>query len=158
MVYWLMGSFSGAGWDKVPIIAIPTVAAGMTLLLLRWRINLLSLGDTDAAALGVRVGALRWAVLLLVSIIVAAQVSVSGGVGWVGLVIPHLARMFVGPDHRYLMPASALLGGIYLLVMDGLARNLSTLEIPIGLLTALVGTPIFAIVFWRMQSRGWGRD
>jgi iron complex transport system permease protein len=158
MVYWLMGSFAEADWKKVPIIGIPTVTAGIMLLLLRWRINLLSLGDTDASALGVKVGLLRWVVLLLVSIIVAAQVSVSGGVGWVGLVIPHFARMLVGPDHRDLMPASALIGGIYLLVMDNLARNLTMLEIPIGLLTALVGTPVFAFVFWKMQTRGWGRD
>ena len=158
MVYWLMGSFAGADWKKVLIIGIPTVIAGITLLLLRWRINLLSLGDTDAAALGVEVGVLRWLVLFLVSVIVAAQVSVSGGVGWVGLVIPHFARMLVGPDHRNLLPASALLGGIYLLVMDALARNLTMLEIPIGLLTALIGTPVFALVFWKMQARGWGRD
>ena len=158
MVYWLMGSFAGADWQKVSIIGIPTAIAGITLLLLRWRVNLLSLGDTDAAALGVEVGVLRWAVLLLVSLIISAQVSVSGGVGWVGLVIPHFARMLVGPDHRVLMPASVLLGGIYLLVMDCLARNLSTQEIPIGLLTALVGAPVFAFVFWKMQARGWGRD
>ena len=158
MVYWLMGGFAGADWHKVPIIGIPTITAGTMLLLLRWRINLLSLGDSDAAALGVRVGLLRWVVLFLVSVMVAAQVSVSGGVGWVGLVIPHFARMLVGPDHRDLMPASALLGGIYLLVMDSLARNLTALEIPIGLLTALVGTPVFAFVFWKMQARGWGRD
>jgi iron complex transport system permease protein len=158
MVYWLMGSFAGADWKKVPIIGIPILTAGIMLLLLRWRINLLSLGDTDAAVLGVKVGVLRWIVLLLVSLIVAAQVSVSGGVGWVGLVIPHFARMMVGPDHRTLLPASALLGGIFLLIMDCLARNLTMLEIPIGLLTALVGTPVFALVFWKTQARGWARD
>lgn len=158
MVYWLMGSFAGADWKKVPIIAIPTISAGILLVLLRWRINLLSLGDTDASALGVKVGLLRWAVLALVSLIIAAQVSVSGGVGWVGLVIPHFARMMVGPDHRVLLPVSALMGGIYLLVMDCLARNLSMLEIPIGLLTALIGTPVFAFVFWKTQARGWDRD
>jgi len=158
MVYWLMGSFAGADWGKVPIIAIPTLGAGALLLLLRWRINLLSLGDTDAAALGVKVGALRGAVLLLISLLTAAQVSVSGGVGWVGLVIPHFARMLVGPDHRSLLPASALLGGIYLLLIDTLARNLTALEIPIGLLTALVGTPVFALVFWKLQARGWGHE
>jgi iron complex transport system permease protein len=158
IVYWLMGSFAAADWAKVPVIGIPTLAAGVLLMLLRWRINLLSLGDIDAAALGVNVGMLRWFILGLVSLIVAAQVSVSGGVGWVGLVIPHLTRMLVGPDHRTLLPASALLGGIYLLLMDCLARNLTMLEIPIGLLTALVGTPFFALLFWKTQARGWGRD
>ncbi len=158
IVYWLMGSFAAADWKKVPVIGVPTLISGTILLLLRWRINLLSLGDTDAAALGIKVGIMRWTVLVLVSIIVAAQVSVSGGVGWVGLVIPHFTRMMVGPDHRVLLPASALLGGIYLLIMDCLARNLTMLEIPIGLLTALIGTPFFAFVFWKTQARGWGRE
>lgn len=158
MVYWLMGSFAGANWNKASIIGIPTLAAGTILLLLRWRINLLSIGDTDATALGVKVGLLRWGILSLVSLIIAAQVAVSGGVGWVGLVIPHFARMLVGPDHRALLPGSALLGGLYLLIMDSLARNLTTLEIPIGLLTALFGTPVFGFVFWKTQARGWLRD
>lgn len=158
IVYWLMGSFASADWKKVPIIGIPTLTAGIILLLLRWRINLLSLGDVDAKTLGVKVGVLRWIVLMFVSLIVAAQVSVSGGVGWVGMVIPHFARMIVGPDHRTLLPASALMGGIYLLVMDCLARNLTMLEIPIGLLTSLVGAPFFALVFCKTQGKGWARD
>lgn len=158
MVYWLMGSFASADWKNTVIIGIPTLIAGSILLFLRWRINLLSLGDTDAEALGCNVKGLRYGVVGLVSLIVAAQVSVSGGVGWVGLVIPHFARMMVGPDHRVLLPGAALLGGVYLLIMDSLARNLTSLELPIGLLTALIGTPVFAVVFWRTQARGWVRD
>jgi len=158
MVYWLMGSFAAADWRKVSVIAFPTIISGAFLMLLRWRINLLSLGDEDASALGVKVGYLRWTILVLVSLIVAAQVSVSGGVGWVGLVAPHFARMMTGPDHRFLLPASALLGGSFLLVIDSLARTLTMQEIPIGVLTALVGTPVFGYLFCRTRARGWSHD
>jgi iron complex transport system permease protein len=150
-----LGSFNGADWKKVLIIGLPTAIAGMVLLLMRWRINLLSLGDTDSAALGIPVNGLRWLCLGLVSLIVAAQVSVSGGVGWVGMVVPHFARMLVGSDHRKLLPASALMGAIYLILMDDLARTLVSQEIPIGILTAIIGTPIFGFMFWKTQARGW---
>ncbi|QGM44294.1 iron chelate uptake ABC transporter family permease subunit [Methylocystis heyeri] len=155
ILYWLLGSFAGATYDKVAIVAGVSLVAGTLLLSLRWRINLLSLGEMDAAALGVDVEALRWAILGLVALIVAAQVSVSGGVGWVGLIVPHLARMLVGPEHSRLLPITALLGGFYLLAMDDIARSLTEQEIPIGLLTSVVGTPIFAFLFWKTQSRGW---
>jgi iron complex transport system permease protein len=158
MVYWLIGSFAGASAQKLAWVAPPLLVAGGLLLALRWRINLLSLGDLDARALGVRVEGLRWAVVALVALIVAAQVSASGMVGWVGLVVPHCARMLVGADHRRLLPASALIGGLFLLAMDDLARTLSAQELPIGVLTAVVGTPVFAFLFWRLQARGWGRD
>jgi iron complex transport system permease protein len=155
IVFWLLGSFVGATYDKAAVAAAALLAGGAPLLLLRWRINLLALGTADARALGVRVEALRWAIMGLVTLIVAAQVSVSGGVGWVGLIVPHLARVMVGPDHSRLLPASALLGGLYLLAMDDLARSALASEIPIGLLTSLLGTPVFAILFWRVQCRGW---
>ena len=158
IVYWLLGSFVGLTYEKVAIVAVVTLLAGSLLMLLRWRINLLALGEVDAQVLGVRVDALRWSVVALVALLVAAQVAVSGGVGWVGLIVPHIARMVVGPEHSRLLPASALLGGIYLLAMDDIARSASTQEIPIGLLTALVGTPVFGVLFWRLQGRGWNRD
>jgi iron complex transport system permease protein len=157
IIYWLLGSFTGATYQKVAIVAGVSLVAGTLLLMLRWRINLLSLGETDAAALGINIEAMRWAIIALVSLIVAAQVSVSGGVGWVGLIIPHLARMLVGPEHSKLLPASAILGGIYLLAMDDLARSIGHQEIPIGLLTAVVGAPIFGFVFWTTQGKGWAR-
>ena len=158
IIYWLLGSFAGATYEKVAIVAGVSLVAGTMLLALRWRINLLSLGEVDAASLGVNISALRWGLMALVSVIVAAQVSVSGGVGWVGLIVPHLARMLVGPEHSRLLPASAMLGGIYLLAMDDLARSLTAQEIPIGLLTSVVGTPIFALLFWKTQSKGWIND
>ncbi|ATQ70718.1 MULTISPECIES: FecCD family ABC transporter permease [Methylosinus] len=158
IVYWLLGSFAGATYEKVAIVAGVTLFAGTALLALRWRVNLLSLGNTDAAALGVDVEALRWGLMGLVALLVAAQVSVSGGVGWVGLVVPHLARMLVGPEHTRLLPTSAFLGGIYLLAMDDIARGATEQEIPIGLLTSAVGTPVFAFLFWKTQSKGWMRE
>ncbi|MDR3436090.1 iron ABC transporter permease [Telmatospirillum sp.] len=158
MVYWLMGSFADANQRKVVILGVPLIVGGSLLLLLRWRINLLSLGDLDAASLGIPVERLRWLIIVLVSLIVSAQVSVSGIVGWVGMIVPHFARMLVGPDHRRLVPASALLGAGFLLIMDDLARSIANQEIPIGLLTAAIGTPIFAILFWKSQAKGWTHE
>jgi iron complex transport system permease protein len=158
ILYWLLGSFAGATYEKVGILALVTLIAGTLLMLLRWRINLLSLGETDAIALGINTEALRWSIITLVSLIVAAQVSVSGGVGWVGLIIPHFASMLVGPDHTKLLPTSAFLGGIYLLAMDDIARTAGHQEIPIGFLTAVLGAPFFAFLFWKTQGKGWGRE
>ncbi len=158
IVYWLLGSFATTSAKSVAIIAPPTVLAGIVLILPRWRINVLSLGDADAAALGVSVHRLRWMIIALVTLIVAAQVSVSGAIGWVGLVVPHIARRLVGPNHQYLLPAAALLGAVYLLGVDDIARSIAAQELPIGVLTALFGTPVFAVVFWRTQARGWTRD
>jgi iron complex transport system permease protein len=158
IVYWLLGSFAGATRQKVVILALPTLGAGTVILGLRWRLNLLSLGDSDAAALGLRVQRLRWLIVRLVSLMIAAQVSVSGVVGWVGLVVPHFARMFVGPDHRRLLLAAGFLGGIFLLAMDDVACCITVQEIPIGVLTALVGTPVFAFMFWRTQAKGWTNE
>jgi len=158
IVYWLLGSFVGATYDKVFLVALIMATAGSLVLALRWRINLLSLGEDDAKALGVNVSAMRWSLMALVALIVAAQVAVSGGIGWVGLVIPHIARLIVGPEHGRLLPAAALMGGIYLLLMDNIARTATTQEIPIGLLTSAVGTPVFAYLFWWVQKKGWTRE
>ena len=155
MVYWLLGSFIGADPQKVYMVAIPTLAGGAVLMLLRWRLNLLSLGDVDAGSLGVNVHRLRWIIIGIVSLIVAAQVSVAGIIGWVGLVVPHLARMLVGPDHRRLLPASALLGGLFVLGIDDLTRTIVEGEIPVGVLSALFGTPFICFLFWKTQTRGW---
>jgi iron complex transport system permease protein len=155
IVYWLMGSFASASYNNAAFQAIVTLVCVPPLIGLSWRINVLSLGETDASALGLKVNTMRWAIILLVALIVAAQVAVSGGVGWVGLIIPHLARMMVGPDHVKLLPVAGLLGAIYLLLMDDLARSLLEAEIPIGFLTSLVGTPVFALFFVKLKGKGW---
>ena len=151
MVFWLLGSFATADWEKFYLISGPVLVGSLLLLGLRWRINLLSIGDEDARALGVNVEPLRWLILVLVSCIVAAQVAVSGIIGWVGLVVPHMARMLVGPDHRVMMPASLMIGALYLLIIDTVARTATSTEIPLGILTALIGTPVFAMVLKQTQ-------
>jgi iron complex transport system permease protein len=158
MVYWLLGSLIGATPEKVLTIALPTLTGGALLMLLRWRLNLLSLGDLDAASLGVNVRRLRWSVIALVALIVAAQVSVAGIIGWVGLVVPHLARMLAGPDHRRLLPVSALLGGLFVLALDDLTRSIVWAEIPVGILTAFFGTPFICFLFWKTQTKGWSEQ
>ncbi|SEQ22270.1 iron complex transport system permease protein [Faunimonas pinastri] len=154
MVFWLLGSLATASWSKVALVCGPVLVGGGLLLALRWRINLLSMGDEDARALGIDVERMRWFVLALVAAIVSAQVAVSGIIGWIGLVVPHTARMLVGPDHRTMMPASFLLGGFFLIVVDDVARTVSGTEIPLGILTALIGTPVFAFLLRRSQRMG----
>jgi iron complex transport system permease protein len=158
MVYWLLGTFVGADTKKVAMIAIPTLFCGSILMTLRWRLNLLSLGDLDAKSLGANAGVLRWTIIALVSLIVASQVAVSGLVGWVGLVVPHCARMLVGPDHRRLLPTAALLGALFVLGLDDFARAVVRAELPVGVLTALIGTPVVCFLLWRSQGKGWGRE
>ncbi len=158
IVYWLLGSFVGADPRKVFMIAIPTLGAGAVLMTLRWRINLLSLGDLDAKTLGVNVGVPRWTLIALVSLIVAAQVAVSGIVGWVGLIVPHCARMLVGPDHRRLLPTAALLGSLFVLGLDDVTRSIVKAELPVGVLTALVGTPVVCVLLWKSRGKGWGHE
>jgi iron complex transport system permease protein len=155
MAVWLLGTFTRADPQAVWILAVPTLSGGALLMLLRWQFNLLSLGDLDARSLGVNVQALRWAIIAVVAMIVAAQVAVSGVIGWIGLVIPHCARMLVGPDHRRLMPASALVGALFTLGIDDLTRTTLHVEVPIGVMTALIGTPAICFLFWKMQTKGW---
>ena len=158
IIYWLLGGFGAANYQNVALAGIVVIVAGVPLILLSWRINLLSLSDMDARALGVPVAMLRMIIITLVTLLVAAQVSVSGGVGWVGFVIPHLARMAVGAQHSRLLPLSTCLGALYLLLMDDLARSVSKQDLPISLLTASVGAPLFILFFWRLQARGWAHE
>jgi iron complex transport system permease protein len=153
IVFWLLGSFAAADGQKLTVAALATLPGLAILVALAWRIDVLSLGDEDARALGQPVEALRLAILSGVALIVAGQVAISGVIGWVGLVVPHLARGVVGPDHRRLMPASILIGAAYMIVADTLARTLAPAEIPLGILTAIVGAPLFALLLRRIQKR-----
>lgn len=156
IVFWLLGSFATANWHKLLMMAIPLALASFLLFRLRWRINILSLGDADARTLGASVAGLRRLVLLLCALLVAAQVAVSGGIGWIGLVIPHLARLLVGADHRRLLPAAFWLGGGFMVLVDDVARTLSVAEIPLGIITALIGAPLFAVLLIRSRRRSHG--
>ncbi len=143
ITFWLLGSLAGVKpVDLMP--AAPVVLAGLIpLVLLRWRINVLSLGDEEARALGVEAGKLRLVVIVCATLITASVVAIAGVVGWVGLVIPHIARMIVGPGFGILLPTSVLLGAGYMLAVDTLARTVSGVEVPLGILTAVVGAPFF---------------
>ena len=151
IVFWLMGSFATTTWYKVALGTAPILLGSSLLWLMRFRMNVLSLGDEDARTLGIPVERDRWLIFLATALIVAATVSVAGIIGWVGIVVPHAARMLVGHDHRHLLPASALLGAAYLCVVDTLARSATSTEIPLGVLTAVIGAPFVAALLRKRQ-------
>ncbi|MBQ7785189.1 MAG: iron ABC transporter permease [Clostridia bacterium] len=151
ITYWMMGSLSGARRDDVAFALVPMVLGMAPLLLLRWRLNLLTLGDDEARTLGVNVSAVRLTVIVCSTLLTAAAVSVSGTIGWVGLVVPHLARRLIGNDYRYLMPASLMGGALFLLLVDDVSRNMAATEIPLGILTAFLGAPFF---LWLILRKG----
>ena len=153
ITYWLMGSLSGTRMGTVRFAAVCMAVGLVPLLLLRWRMNLLTLSPDEARAMGVHTDRLRLAVILSSTVLTAAAVSVSGMIGWVGLVIPHLSRRIVGSDCRRLMPMSCLFGAAFLLLVDNMARCLTATEIPIGILTAFVGAPFFIYMMVRGGDR-----
>ena len=124
------------------------------LVLLRWRINVLSLGDEEAKALGIEAGRLRIVVVAAATLMTASVVSIAGIIGWVGLIMPHMARMLVGPNFDRLLPAAMILGAAYLLVVDTMARSIAAVETPLGILTAFVGAPVFLWLLARGRH-GW---
>ncbi|WP_300648095.1 iron ABC transporter permease [Hydrogenophaga sp.] len=154
MTFWLLGSLSATHVDDLPALIAPVALGTGVLLLLRWRMDVMSLPEEEARSLGARTTALRLLIVAAATLVTAASVAAAGLVGWVGLVVPHLARFLVGPSFVRLLPTSALLGGGLLLFIDTLARTLATVEIPLGILTALIGSPFF-IVLLRRASRGW---
>jgi iron complex transport system permease protein len=143
ITYWLMGSLNGTKPSDVLFALIPMAVGTVPLLLLRWRINVLTLGDDECRTMGVNASRLRVAVILFATLITAASVSVSGTIGWIGLVIPHFSRRLVGNNYRKLLPVSMLFGAVFLLLVDDISRNLFTTEIPIGILTSVIGVPFF---------------
>ena len=154
ITYWLMGSFANTTFRELAYVS-PFIVGGMLgLFALRWRMNVLSMGDEEAYALGISPGRLRVGIIFLATLITASSVMVSGIVGWVGLIIPNICRMFAGSDHKHLLPASFFMGGIFILIIDFLARVLTVAEIPIGILTAIAGVPLFIYVY---KYSGWGR-
>ena len=154
ITYWLLGSFN-ATTSRTVLTVVPVIAIGVGgLLLVRWQLNVLSMGEDEARALGVRTERLKAAVIVCATLTTSAAVSACGVVGWVGLVIPHIARTLVGPDHRALLPATLSLGASYMLIIDGLARTATAVEIPVGILTAIIGAPVFAYL-QRRTSTTW---
>lgn len=147
IVFWLMGSFASLLKKQVYGLIPLFMICYLIIYRLRWKINILSLGDDEAKIAGMNPQSLKAILLITASILVAASVTIAGVVGWVGLVIPHLTRTLVGYNHGKLIPASALCGALFLLVIDNIARTVTYAEIPIGILTALIGAPLFAVLF-----------
>lgn len=143
ITYWLMGSLSSIKDKDVLFLSIPVTLGMVPLLVLRWRMNLLTLGEEEAQSMGVNTRRLRGAVIVCATLLTSASVAVSGMIGWVGLVIPHFCRMLFGYDYRRLIPAGALFGASFLLIVDDIARLVTTGELPLGILTAFVGAPLF---------------
>ena len=151
ITYWLMGSLSGAKWSDLGFVILPVLIGLIPLLALRWQLNVITMGDDEARAMGVNAHRVRMGIVICSTLVTASAVSVSGMIGWVGLVIPHMMRRLVGSDYRFLMPASMLGGGIFLLVVDNVSRNATTSGIPIGILTAFIGAPFF---LWLIMGKG----
>lgn len=152
ITFWLMGSFANTTFTELGQIVIPILAGITVLIAIRWRINVLTLGDEEAKTLGINPGKTRFIIIAAATIITASAVMVAGIIGWVGLIIPNLCRMIVGSDHKYLMPASCLCGAVFLLIVDFIARVVTPSEIPIGILTAIIGAPFFALVYKKTEG------
>jgi iron complex transport system permease protein len=154
ITYWLLGSLAAATRTDF-LSVLPAAGGGLIVLwLLRWRISVLAMGDDEAASVGVETGRIRAAVIAAATLMTAAVVSISGVIGWVGLLIPHVARLMVGPDFSRLLPVAALLGAAFVLGVDTVARTAGRIEIPLGVLTAVIGTPLF---LWLLATarRSW---
>ena len=153
ITYWLMGSLTGAKLDiTLAVVVIPMAIGLIVLFALRWKINILTMGDDEAQTMGIDARKIRLIIIVAATLVTASSVAVSGMIGWVGLVVPHLCRFIVGSDYRKLMPASMASGAVFLLIVDDIARLISTAEIPIGILTAFVGAPFFLYLITRKKK------
>jgi len=152
IVFWLMGSLASVQWTDLLRAAVVIVPCLLAIIALRWKLNILSMGDDEARSLGENPGAMRVVLIGLTTMTTAVSVALSGVIGWVGLVVPHLARGIVGPDSRRLIPASIALGAIYMMIIDDVARSLTMAEIPLGILTGIIGAPVFALLLRRSRS------
>jgi iron complex transport system permease protein len=155
ITFWLLGSLAGVKLSDLAIAAPLVLVGFVPLVLERWSIGVLSLGDDEARSLGVDVGPLRAVVIAAATLMTASVVAISGVIGWVGLMMPHIARMLVGPNFNRSLPASMLLGSAFMLVVDTLARSLARVETPVGILTAVLGAPFFLWLLSRGR-RSWG--
>ena len=148
ITFWLMGSLSSATLQDMYILW-PFLAAAAVLILIRWKVNILSMGDEEAHMMGVNVRLYRWLIIGCATLLTSLSVSISGTIGWVGLVVPHLTRMLVGPNYGKLVPASLAVGSSFLLLVDTVARTVLAVEIPLSILTAIIGAPFFFLLLLR---------
>ena len=152
IVYWLMGSLASVTMNEIMMIIIPLFIGFVILYLLRWQMNILAMGDEEAQSLGLNPSRVRLIIIAACTLLTSAAVSISGIIGWIGRIIPHMARMIVGPDNKILLPASLSLGASFLLLIDNISRVAISIEIPIGILTAVIGVPIFLYLLRRGYS------
>jgi len=154
ITFWLMGSLGSVALTDLAISVIPMLICMAGLLVLRWKINVLSMGDREARSLGVHTERIKIGIIIFSTVLTSSAVSICGIIGWVGQVIPHFCRMLVGPDHKKLIPATMFVGAAYILIVDNLCRLLTATEIPLGILTAIIGAPVFAFLL-RKTKGGW---
>lgn len=153
---WLLGSLAGATWASVAIAGIAVVVVGTVLVLSATRLDAFAFGDTSAAALGIDVDRTRWTLMTVVALLTGAMVAVSGAIGFVGLILPHAVSSLTGPAHRRLLPVAALSGAVFLIWADTLARTVfDPRELPVGIVTALIGVPVFAFLLRRGKGSAW---
>ena len=154
ITFWLMGSLASVELSDLGLACIPMFLGMGVLMAMGWTINVLCFGDEEAKALGLETGRLRFVVILCATLVTATAVALAGVIGLIGLIVPHLARILVGPDHRVLLPTSALMGGGFLLLVDDLARALFEVELPLGIVTSIIGAPFFLHLLGRSR-KGW---
>lgn len=155
IVYWIMGNLHNASWTGVKSMTIPIVAGSLFLFLIRWRLNVISLGDLEARTVGYNPTMLKLLILIPSTLIASASVAVAGIIGMVGLVVPHMIRMMIGYDNKKVIPVSFAFGGSFLLLVDNFSRTISQFEIPIGIFTTLIGGPFFIYLLKRFKQ-GYG--
>jgi iron complex transport system permease protein len=154
ITFWLMGGLSSIGAKDGFMVFIPMLLGAIPLFLLRWRLNALSFGEEEAQALGINTDRTRLVVIICSTLLTASAVSIGGMIGWIGLVIPHFSRMIAGPNYKMLLPVSVLIGSVFLLIVDDVARSAFTMEIPLGILTSIIGAPFFVYLLMKGR-RGW---
>ena len=154
ITYWLMGSIAKVTWSDLRLFAIPFVLGVVPLLALRWRFNILAFGDEEAESLGVNAAALRLGSIVCATLLTASCGAISGVIGWGGLIMPHVVRFIAGPDNRIVVPLSVILGGAFLIAVDTACRSLMPSEIPLGILTSIIGAPLFFLILLRTQQGG----
>ncbi len=155
IVFWLMGSLSRADYSLIAIAGIPMLLGSAGLMIVRWHLNVLAMGDKEARALGLNVTVNRVFIVVCATLATAAAVCVSGVIGWIGLVVPHMCRMIIGNNNRDLIPAAFSIGGCFLIIVDNISRMISSSEMPLGILTALIGGPFFIYLLKQTKGSQW---
>ena len=153
ITYWIMGSIANSSLERVATVAPAMIASSILLIMLSWRVNLLSMGEREAMTLGINVKGTRTLLVVLSTLLTGCAVCISGLVGWIGLVIPHLTRLLIGTDNTKLMPVAFFLGATFMIVVDTVARTLTGAEIPLSIITGLIGTPLFIWLLYRSKVK-----